>query len=228
MFNITNPFQKRLVLQKSILLRNPKNLKSTWQALTSTYTDKLEMIEEVWQEIERAYTKSNRHYHNLSHLEFMINKAVRYKHKIKDFDSILFSIFYHDIFHNIKRQDNEKKSAEIATDRLNKLGVPSDKILVCKDQIMATKEHKRNASQDTNFLLDFDLAILGDSPEIYKAYIMKIRKEYAMYPDFLYKMGRKKVIQHFLNMPSIFKTEEFLNNYEQQATENLKAELDGF
>src|SRR5690606_34481974 len=98
--------------------------------------------------------------------------------------------------YNITRQDNEQKSADIAEDRLAKLGVPADKISMCQNQIMVTKEHHDSTDNDTNYLLDFDLLILGDTPENYKDYTKKIRNEYSIYPDFLYKKGRKKVLQH--------------------------------
>lgn len=156
----------------------------------------------------------------------MINKAVQYKDKIMDFDAILFSIYYHDIIYNIHKKDNEEKSAEIATDRLSKMGVPQANIKACQNQIIATKLHKYNTNMDTNFLLDFDLAILGDTPQNYKSYTKNIRKEYAIYPDLLYKIVRKKVILNFLNMDSIFKTKDFQDKYEQQARKNLKMELE--
>lgn len=199
---------------------------STWENLTLNYTDNIKLVEELWQEIERAYTANNRYYHNISHLEYMINQAVQYKDKIMDFDVILFSIYYHDIIYNIHKKDNEEKSAEIATDRLSKMGVPQANIIACQNQIIATKLHKYNANMDTNFLLDFDLAILGDTPQNYKSYTKNIRKEYAIYPDLLYKIVRKKVILNFLNMDSIFKTKDFQDKYEQQARKNLKMELE--
>jgi predicted metal-dependent HD superfamily phosphohydrolase len=113
----------------------------------------------------------------------------------------------------------------VAHDQLTRLGIPNDKIARCQQQIIATKEHQYNSDNDTNYLVDMDLAILGESPEIYKDYSGKIREEYAVYPDFLYKKGRKKVLQHFLGMGIIFKTEEFRDIYEQQARENLNTEL---
>jgi predicted metal-dependent HD superfamily phosphohydrolase len=137
----------------------------------------------------------------------------------------MFSIFYHDIVYSPRRRDNEGKSADIASDRLAKLGVPTDKILKCRQQILATKDHRGQAKNDTDHLVDFDLAILGDTPEKYWEYAKKIRKEYWVYPNFLYKKGRKKVLRHFLGMETIFKTPEFYENLEQRARENLKSEL---
>lgn len=203
------------------------NLKSIWYELTSRYTDSEKLIAELWAEIKKNYSNKKRHYHNLKHLEYTLDKAYAYKDNLNDLDTVLFSLFYHDLIYNAKGQDNEQNSAEMARDRLTRLGVPSDKIVNCVYQIMATKDHKKSSDNDTNYVLDFDLAILGDSPENYLDYTQNIRKEYAIYPDFLYKKKRKKVLQHFLDKERIYNTAVFLENFEQQARANLKAELKG-
>lgn len=200
-------------------------LKSIWIELALSYTDDVKLVTGLWKEIEKAYSCNKRHYHNLEHLKYMIDKAIKYKNCLNDPHTIMFSIFYHDIVYNTIGQDNEQKSADIAEERLVNLGVAGDSISRCKNQIMATKDHNDNTDNDTNFLLDFDLAILGDTPENYKDYTKKIRSEYSIYPDFLYKKGRKKVLQHFLDKDRIFKTGIFYENYEKQAKENLKTEL---
>ncbi len=153
------------------------------------------------------------------------NGSIEYKAYLTDLDTVLFSIFYHDFIYKRRRHNNEQKSADVAKDRLTRLGVPNNKITQCQKQIIATKHHAKSSDSDTNYLLDFDLGILGESPEMYQDYTKKIRKEYTIYPDFIYNPGRKKVLQHFLNMDSLFKTEEFYKNYEPQARENLKAEF---
>jgi predicted metal-dependent HD superfamily phosphohydrolase len=52
-----------------------------------------------------------------------------------------------------------------------------------------------------------------------------IRKEYNFYPDFMYKPGRQKVLQHFIQMPRIYKTDYFHDRYEEKARDNLHVEL---
>jgi predicted metal-dependent HD superfamily phosphohydrolase len=93
--------------------------------------------------------------------------------------------------------------------------------------IIASKTHLVSADQDTNYFTDADLSVLGASREVYKLYADHVRKEYRYYPDLLYKPGRKKVLQHFLDMPRIFKTEHFYHTFEEQARQNLLWELEG-
>ena len=201
------------------------SLRTTWNDLALRYTDNAEFVDKLWVEIEKKYTAKNRYYHNLIHLGYMVEKAFDYKHRLIDLDTVLFSVFYHDIIYNIQRQDNEQKSADTAKERLTALGVSGKKIANCQKQILATKNHKHSDDNDTNYFVDFDLAILGESPETYHDYSNKIRKEYSLYPDFLYKKGRRKVLQYFLEMDRIFKTDEFNARYGQRAKENLMAEF---
>jgi len=201
------------------------NLSIVWQKLATKYTDNDQLIHELWEEIEKSYTAQNRHYHNLAHLSYMATHATKYQNKLYDPDTVLFSIFYHDIVYSVMRQDNEQKSANLARKRLSQLQVPANKITNCCTQIVATRNHAPSSDEDANYLLDFDLSILGESPTVYQEYTRQIRKEYAGYPDFLYRRGRKKVLQHFLAMDRIFKTDPFYERYEQTARNNLKAEL---
>ena len=117
-------------------------------------------------------------------------------------------------------------SALFAGNRLRELGLPEEKIEQCKIQIKATSSHETSDDSDINYLLDFDLSILGAPAKTYQEYTIQIRKEYSIYPNFLYRKGRKKVVRHFLGMPQIFKTSEFISEYEPQARENLKRELE--
>ena len=155
----------------------------------------------------------------------MILELEEVKDKISDYDSILFSIFYHDIIYKATSKDNEEKSAELAKTRLEKLNIPSEKITRIYNQILATKSHKKSKDSDTNFLLDADLAILGQDWEMYENYTQQIRKEYSIYPDFMYKPGRKKVLTHFLEFDEIFKTDYFKEKYEVNARLNIQREL---
>jgi predicted metal-dependent HD superfamily phosphohydrolase len=90
--------------------------------------------------------------------------------------------------------------------------------------ILATKEHQRS-DDETNLFTDADLSVLGADRETYLLYVQQIRAEYSIYPDILYNPGRKKVLEHFLNMENIFKTNEFRTKYESAARKNLEAEI---
>ncbi len=58
---------------------------------------------------------------------------------------------------------------------------------------------------DINYLLDADLSVLGKDRETYLVYTQMIRKEYSIYPDFLYKPGRKKFLNIFWSLRTSLK-----------------------
>lgn len=201
-------------------------LDQIWFDLANRYNDDTDLIQKLWTEIEINYSAPTRHYHALSHIKNMIELAIEHKNHIDDFDTFLFSIFYHDIIYNAKKKDNEEKSAELASVRLFTLSIEKSRINKCTAQILATKSHQNVLDNDTKLLLDIDLSVLGSSWKSYQEYFKGVRKEYSMYPDLLYQPGRKKVLKHFLKMERIFQTSFMYDKYELTARENLKRELD--
>lgn len=200
-------------------------LTDTFLHLVKQYSSDHELANNMWLEIFTKYSDPKRHYHTIEHLEAMIAELKEAKSKIEDWDTILFAVFYHDIIYKASSNSNEEDSAKLAMQRLSEIKYPAEKIAKCAQLIMSTKNHQFSEDADTNWLTDVDLAILGQNPEIYQAYADNIREEYTLYPDFLYNSGRKKALQHFLQMDSIYKTEHFINKYEKQARINIQNEL---
>ncbi|WP_294282596.1 hypothetical protein [uncultured Chryseobacterium sp.] len=202
------------------------NLRERFTKGCLQFADNHQLIEDLWAELEKKYTEKGRHYHNLAHLESMFAELDTVKDKIADFSTVSFSVFYHDAVYDATSKKNEEKSAEMAVLRLDKLGLSPNVLQKVSDQILSTKAHHESVDRDTDYLLDADLSVLGKSFETYMEYTKKIRKEYSIYPDFMYKPGRKKVLQHFLELKSIFKTNEFRDRYEVTARENIRGEIE--
>lgn len=152
----------------------------------------------------------------------MLSNLKEVKENIEDWDTTLFAVFYHDIIYKVSNSTKEADSAKLAMERLNSIAYPATKIAKCVNMILATKEHLTSEDNDTNFLMDADLAILGKSEEEYQKYRDQIREEYAIYHDFIYKFGRKKTMQKFLNKENVYKTEYFSNKFSQQARNNIE------
>ncbi|MFD2247805.1 hypothetical protein [Pontibacter ruber] len=205
----------------------PVNVKQEWEALCSKYTSDLAIVRQLWEELAQAYTSTGRHYHTLEHLAYMLELAAEYNDDSQQHDLLLFAIFYHDVVYSSTRSDNEEKSAELSEKRLTKIGcLPSEDIVLVKEMILATKAHQLHSETIINLLLDLDLAILGAVKAQYDAYSQNVRKEYSIYPDLIYKPGRRKVLQHFLQQSHIYKTPAFQQQFEEQARQNLLRELE--
>lgn len=201
------------------------NLKERFQHICFQYSQDQNLIENLWSEIEKKYTERERYYHNLEHLENMFSELDSVKDKISNFSNISFSVFYHDVIYDASSRINEEESSEFSKLRLQKLNLDPGCIEKVSEQIIATKAHQKSIDRDTNYLLDADLSILGKDLETYIDYTKKIRKEYSIYPDLLYKPGRKDVLKHFLALENIFKTDDFQGKYEVQARENIQFEI---
>lgn len=201
-------------------------LQNTFRQLVTAYTQDEPLIQKLWNEIAQKHSEKGRHYHTLIHLENLVIELSQVQQDIEDWNTLLFAVFYHDSVYNVLKNDNEETSALLAVERLTQLGVAPENRLRCRLHILATKGHQTMDDGDTNLFTDADLSVLGKPWEVYEAYSRQVRQEYHIYPGLVYKPGRKKVLQHFLQMPQIYKTPFFYQQYEQQARVNLQQELD--
>jgi len=180
-------------------------------------------IHQNWLDLEKAYSKKSRHYHNLTHIKDMVYSYEKYSGQLQFPNEVLYSIFYHDYIYVSSKKDNELKSAEYAIKILPNNANLNSKMVF--EAIVATQLHQHNDNEDINWLIDFDLKVLARDWEDYKIYFEQIRKEYRIYPDFIYKPGRAKALKHFLENEFIFQTDEFRNLYEVKARTNIEKEI---
>ncbi|TPG32944.1 hypothetical protein [Flavobacterium pectinovorum] len=199
------------------------NLKEKYAELLANIGFDEKAIEKNWFDLEKAYSKKSRYYHNLTHINDMIECFEMYFDKLQFPNEVLYSIFYHDYIYVSSKKDNELKSAEFAVKILPKSSNINQKLVF--DMICATQLHQHNEVEDINWLIDFDLKILARGWSEYQIYFEQIRKEYRIYPDFLYKPGRAKALKHFLEYDSIFQTDVFRKLYEKKARTNIEREV---
>ncbi len=200
-------------------------ISETWAQLNRDADPHL--VHQAFNDITTAYSGAGRHYHNLQHIAQLLTLHQQYAQQLQDPETVLFAIFFHDIVYNVLQSDNEEKSADAAVEYLQRIHYPSEKTTAVKEFIVATKTHVNDwQNTDLDYFLDFDLQILGTAPDAYLAYTRQIRQEYSIYPDLVYHPGRKKVLHHFLEMPAIFRTHAFQQQYETAARQNIQAELD--
>ena len=176
----------------------------------------------------KAY--ENREYHNTDHLKNMFTNLRAFiestRLKIQNPNIFNFAIIMHD-FVNGEPYDVEK-SANCAENILNKKSdAKPDELKFLKKLIMATN-HKNNlesATLEEKLIADLDLGIFASSPDDYDNYAAAIRKEYKNYNDKTFAIGRKAVLEGFLNKKSIYHTDFFKKNFETLAKINISAEL---
>ena len=200
------------------------NIKQEFLACLSEYSAEEERNERLWAEIQFNYSTTGRHYHTLTHLSDLASELSPFRERFESWAAAIFAIVYHDAIYNVHKNNNEEKSAELARLRLGSLSVPGDVVDLCAHFIVATKNHQ-SVNPQTDLFTDADLSKLGAEEQIYDVYSLQIREEYSIYPDLIYNPGRKKVLNHFLGMARIFKTDDFHSRYEKNARKNLTREL---
>lgn len=186
-------------------------------------TKNKQLADTMWAEACGLYTGPTRFYHTLEHLTNFYDQLDKAKKSIKNWDALVLAMVYHDIIYGSEDHRDEERSAELAVKRLTEAGMPADFITKVDSLVRATKAHALSADNDINIFNDADMSIVGLDRAYYQRYVANVRKEYAKSPNF--DAGRKRVLQYFLNMPRIFKTELFYGLYENSARENIKWEI---
>ena len=200
-------------------------LRIIWFKRASKYSTDSTLINGVFDELLKNYNSGKRYYHDLSHLIDLLKLLDEVNFQITDEEVVYYAIWFHDAIYEPLKTDNEERSAEWAQSFLSQIGFPPHRIEKVCQYILATKNHTSTGENDLNFFLDFDLSILGAEEMIYDIYSRQIRDEYHFYPNFLYKRGRKKVLQELLKAERIYHTEDYYARLESQSRSNMDREM---
>jgi predicted metal-dependent HD superfamily phosphohydrolase len=199
-------------------------LETQWQEKMLKYCTESVKINGLWQMIIEKYSEQHRAYHNLSHINYLLNEAK--KVRFEDFDSVYLTIWFHDLIYDPKAVDNEIQSASLAFKEVSAMNFPEAKVIKIERIILATQAHSAEGlDQDGRIFLDLDLSILGADEKTYQKYSRAIREEYSHVEDILYRQGRKRVLENFLGRDAIYFTEIFRENLERRARLNLANEI---
>jgi predicted metal-dependent HD superfamily phosphohydrolase len=181
-------------------------------------------------ELVRAYAEPERHYHNLAHIEAMLQLMRSYENALSDPQSVEAAIWFHDVIYDTRRHDNEEKSADLVASRLAGL-FSADRIAFVVGMIRASASHHvpeefdEVQRLDCALFLDTDLSVLGSTPDLFDAYEDAVRREYGWVPDALWREGRRRVLQGFLDRPAIYMSSQFRASHEVAARANLMRSL---
>jgi predicted metal-dependent HD superfamily phosphohydrolase len=201
-------------------------LKSNWDNLLKKFAIEEDVSDRVFRELERLYTSAYRFYHNLAHIQQVLEVITSLQARSYQLEFIELAAWFHDVIYDSQANDNEEKSADYADRVLNRLGIPPKTIESVKNLILITKNHQCLATDiDAQILLDADLSILGQSEAEYQFYASAIRQEYSWLSPNDYQQGRKLFLQKLLQRERIYLTEEIFAMLEGQARQNIQAEI---
>ena len=183
-------------------------------------------IDILFQLLVNAYTKPDRHYHNLNHINHVLITIERFKLELQNPVAVKLAAWFHDFVYDSQASDNEFQSAKLARELLTELNIPTELIDRIQQLILATKGHQIDPNDaDRSIFLDADLAILGTDPVQYQDYARSIRQEYSWVSDAAYQAGRTKVLQSFLQRDRLYYTDLLFDQLESIARINIQQEI---
>jgi len=174
----------------------------------------------VWETLAAHYSEPHRHYHNLAHIDSMLDLLMSLE---AGEPALELAIWFHDVIYDPKATDNEERSARFFQTSLGHALHPALAADVVRLILATQHSAPRTGLADEDLIRDIDLSILAAPPETYRTYAAAIRKEYAHVPDEAFSKGRAAVLNHFLASP-VFTTPAFIGK-EQAARSNLGSEL---
>jgi predicted metal-dependent HD superfamily phosphohydrolase len=181
---------------------------------------------EAFAQLAAAYSEPHRRYHNLKHIGYILKELRSLRGILKEPAPVEFAAWYHDAVYDSSSKENEKRSAEAARYDLKGLGLSEQRVSRVCELILFTKTHQAPENDtDAHLFLDLDLGILGAPRRVYTEYSEAIRKEYDRFSDRDYYLGRRAILQGFLQRPMIYHSEVYRKWYEDRARANLAAEI---
>ena len=174
-------------------------------------------------QIISAYGEPGRAYHSLQHLEECLLAFDQAKDTggMARPDAIEMALWMHDAVYDPKAPDNEEKSAAWAELILSGSGVSQPMIAEVKRLVLVTVTHLAEPGDDSAWMADIDLAILGQDEGRFAEYEEQIREEYSWVQRPIYLCKRAEVLQRFLDRDRLFVTDFFRERLESAARKNL-------
>lgn len=168
--------------------------------------------------------EAHRHYHTLAHVRHCL--AAYDRGPLRD-DAVELALWFHDAIYDPQARDNEERSAAWCREAGRDAGVGAevtDRAVAC---VLATRHRHPPEADDERLTVAIDLAILGGTPERFRAYDRQIRREYAWVPMATYRRERACVLRGFLERPAIYPHPWWEHRYGGRARTNLRRALQG-
>ena len=179
----------------------------------------------LFSRLVECYSEPHRKYHTMQHLQECFAHLKSVRSFAEHAGEVELALWFHDVFYDTRRKDNEERSAEWARKSALAAGLVDDQASRIYQLVMATMHNAVPVGKDAAVLVDIDLAILGADEARFDEYEIQVRQEYSWVPGPLYRAGRRKILQEFVSRESIYTTEYFRVEYEARARSNIARSL---
>jgi predicted metal-dependent HD superfamily phosphohydrolase len=212
--------------------RPDDELEERWlQALAAAdATAPLEARRSAGADLLARWREPSRRYHDESHLRAVLDAVDLLRPEAGDPALVVLGAWFHDAVYEGRPGDDEERSALLATDVLERLGLPAASVGAVAGLVRMTADHRPAPGggydqSDGAVLADADLSVLAGSAAAYARYVAAVRAEYAAVPEPDFRAGRARVLRALASAPALFRTVRGRELWEEQARANLSAEL---
>ena len=213
--------------KRSFIKLSPRRLvelENDLKNLLGLFSGDAAKVDEISHLLISNYSEDHRFYHDLSHVDFLLEESENYKKS--DRQSVRLAIWFHDAVYDPQSKTNETESAALAVESLTALNFPKTTVEKVEKMILATEKHDAaGLDEDGRLFLDLDLEILGYSHILYRRYSKAIRREYSFVPEDLYREKRRAILEAFLQRESIYYTDFIRRYFELDARFNIAKEI---
>jgi predicted metal-dependent HD superfamily phosphohydrolase len=181
----------------------------------------VEADEREYQRLIGSWRSFGRYYHTLTHLEACLCELDVVRDCARRPAEVEFALWFHDAVYRSWRHDNESRSADWAARVLGAGGVEPSIAARVRDAVLATAHRSDAVMGDAALVVDIDLSILGQAPQVYDGFERSVRREYWWVPSGRFRSARGAVLRGFLERPRIYHHAAMRERYEAQARRNL-------
>lgn len=192
-----------------------------WQALGQSLARDTPAWQREGRRLLRSWSRWPRAYHDTTHLHACLRHLQAVRPHLADPLAVELALWYHDAIYWPWSACNEERSAEWAVRFLQSQGLPGALAQAVRQHILDTRHQSGPLAGDAQWVVDIDLAILGQSDAVYRQFERNVRREYFFVRWPRYVAGRGAVLRGFLSRPRIYGTAWFHDRYEAQARTNL-------
>ena len=173
------------------------------------------------------WSEPHRAYHTAAHLAAVLGRLDRLAAAGTEVtDAVELAAWWHDAVYDVRRADNEARSAELAAAGLASLGWPAATASEVARLVRLTAGHRVEGGDPAGAALcDADLGVLGGAAPAYRAYVSAVRREYGHLDDDAFRHGRIAVLAGLLDRPHLYATTVGRRWWEAAARANVGGEL---
>ena len=174
------------------------------------------MTTSLLMDLTRRYQEPQRHYHTLEHVAAMLHQGRQFPLD----DEQVMAVWFHDAVYDPTSNQNEQKSARLASKWLAKCNWEVDAIERVGRMVLDTRGHMPSIRQ-SEAVLDLDLMSLAVSWPAFEANTAAIRAEYAHVSDADFATNRGAFFAELLARDRLFYT-PWGKTLETAARDNLR------